>query len=221
MKNLSSARLKPYRIEDPPDMAMGFKTFFPGSKTYAFEFPMKEENVVLRTLVSTYSFMGLESTRISTSIRDVARDTITTAGISEIYQMKEYVQRADECMVWQYDVSLEKMRASGLKVMTGADFNLKHCAIQFLQYNGRIPPLKVAYETEMKKEGEFVYARGSAGGWKFVHMKVDPKFPWDMLQKMTLKVFRNSLVLVFFNEETKKHPDELVLWYSPSMMPLI
>ena len=54
-----------------------------------------------------------------------------------------------------------------------------------------------------------------------MHMKVDPKFPWDMLQKMTLKVFRNSLVLVFFNEETKKHPDELVLWYSPSMMPLI
>lgn len=221
MKNLDSARLKPYRIEDPPDMAIGFKTFFPGSKTYAFEFPMQENDVVLRTLISTYSFMGLESTRISTSIRDVVRDTITTAGIKEIYQMQEYIQKSDECMVWQYEPALEKLRASGVKTMMGVDFNLRHCATQFLQYSGKLPPLKVAYETEMKKDGEFVCARGSVGDWKFVHVKVDPGFPWDTLQKIAQKVFRNNLVLVFFNEETKKHSEELVLWYNPSMRPFI
>ena len=221
MKKLDSARLRPYRIEDPPDMAAGFKIFFPGSKTYAFEFPMQEENVVLRTLISTYSFMGMGSTRISTSIRNVKSETITTAGMKEIYQMQEYIQKSDECMVWQYEPFLERMRASGVKAMMDVDFDLRHCATQFVQYNDRTPPLRVAYETEMKKDGEFVYARGSAGDWKFVHVKVDPTFPWDTLQKIAQKVFRNSLVLVFFNEETKKHSDELVLWHNSSMRPFI
>lgn len=221
MKNLDSARLKPYRIETPTDMATGFKMFFLGSKTYAFEFPMQEKDVVLRTLISTFSIMGLESTRISTSILDVKRETITTAGIKEVYQMKEYVQKSDECMVWQYEPSLEKARATGLKAMNGVEFNLRHCAVQFLQYSGNMPPLRVAYETEMKKEGEYVYGKGSIGNWKFVHIKVNPEFPWETLQNVANKVFRNNLVLVFFNEEAKKHVDELVLWYNSSLMPIL
>lgn len=213
MKNLDSARLKPYRIENPPEMAAGFSSFFPGSKVHSFEFPIQED-VVQRTLISTQHIFG-ESTRISTSILNLKSEEMTTVGIDQVYYMKEQVQRPDECLVWQYSPMLHEMRVSALKSYKGITLDLRHCAIQFMQYTGERPPFRKAYETEIHK-------KGSSGKWNFVRMRVNPEFPWEEAQKMAQKMFRNNLVQVFFNEETKKHSnDELVLWYHPEAMPIV
>lgn len=220
MKNLDSARLRPYRVKDPPEMVAGFGTFFPGTKVHSFEFPI-DEGVVQRTLISTLCFLG-ESTRISTSIIDLKSESMTTAGIDHVYHMQAQIQNPDECLVWQYSPKLHKMRESILKSTKGITLDLRHCATQFMQYTGVTPPLRLAYETEMRKKGKHIYAKGSSGKWSFVHMKVDSEFPWEEAQKLAGKVFQNSLVQVFFNEETKKHShDELVLWYHPEAAPIV
>lgn len=220
MKNLDSARLKRYRVEDPALMAVGFKAFFPGSQVYTFEFPLKE-NMVLRTLISTHFFYGVGSTRISASILNEKEEGMATAGIQEIYLLKDYIQYPDECMVWQLDAELQQMRVSTIKSAVGVDFDWRHCPLQFVQYSGEMPPLKNAYAAEMMENGQDTYCKGSEGKWRFVRLKINPEYPWEAVQEIARKVFKNNLVQVFFNEETRKHPDELILWYNPSARPIV
>lgn len=212
MKNLESARLKPYRVEPPAATAKGFGAFFPASKVYAFEFP--EKDTILKSIVSVIHFMGMESTRISMSVMIPYKQVLWTVRESDIYKLQEYLQRPGESFVWQYSHQLHQMRVESMKAAKGVEFDWLGSPLQVVQSVGETPPFKQAYEAEINQ-------KGTVGKWQFIHLKIDAEFPWETLQNVSDKVFRNNLVQVFFNEETKKHPGEFVVWYNPSAMPLI
>lgn len=220
MKNLDSANLRRYKVENPLETEAGFKTFFPGSKVYAYEFP-KDDGRTIKSLVSTHSVFGIKSTRISMSIENVEEQTIDTVGIEELYLVQGHLQRQDECFVWQYQQKLQQMREMAYKAAKGVDFDLRHGPVQVLEYVSGIPLLEQAYQAKMQKNGKYTYGKGAIGQWNFVHVKADDEFPWEVLQAVAERVFKNNLVQVFFNEETRKHPGEFVLWYHPSVRPII
>ncbi len=213
MKNLESARLKPYRVEPPAATAKGFGAFFPASKVYAFEFP-KDDIKRLKSIVSVVHLMGMEFTKISMSVMIPSKQVFRTVGESDVYKMQEYLQRPGESFVWQYGQQLHQMLAKDIKAVKGVEFDWSKNPLQVSQNIGETPPFKQAYEAEVNK-------KGTVGKWQFIHLKIDAEFPWETLQNVSDKVFRNNLVQVFFNEETKKHPGEFVVWYNPSAMPLI
>jgi len=212
MKNLESWNLKQYRVDPPIETEMGYKLFFSDAKVYSFEFPL--EQAILKTIITTCNWM---STRLSASIINRSMNVSFIVTPEKIYFIQEKLQRPGECLVWQYHPEFEAMRSKTFKEFTQGEYDMNGTVLQLVQYNGLLPPFRRAYETSMKENGDVCYGKGSAGKWEFVHVKTNPDFPWKVLQDVAKREFGNNLVQVFFNEETKKHPDEFVLWYSPEV----
>lgn len=211
MKDLECLELRRYRVPAPIETEVGFKAFFPNSKVYSFEFPI--EQATLKTIITTCKYMGIESTRISASIFSEMMSCIAMP--KNVYLIQEQLQNSDECIVWQYNPRLEMLRAQMYRVNTGRNFDINGTVLQLNQYDGEIPALKDAYESRMQKNRGFYYGKGRIGRWKFVHLKADSDFPWKTLQEISQREFGDNLTQMFFNEETKKHPGEFVLWYHP------
>lgn len=217
MKNLNSKELKRYRVPPPPGTTAKVNTILKGTKVYSFEFPLFEVpdgNPVLKTIVLTNEMRGSCSARITASVytKGSMMRPITP---SEVYLIKDALQNPGECLVWQYNPIREKLRASNFRAITGKDFDMNNFVLHMYQFDGRLPPLHYAYARKTQKNKGYVYCRGQIDGWKFVHVQTKDLFPWVILQKIADREFGNSLVQVFFNQETKEHPNEYVIWCKP------
>ncbi|MGN1297485.1 MAG: hypothetical protein ACI4VH_03525 [Clostridia bacterium] len=215
MKDLKASELKRYKVRAPLETQIGFNTFFPGSKVSSFEFPI--EKAILKTIVSE---IGKKSTRISISCYN--GEMMRAVLPSEVYLIRDYLQNADESLVWQYNPVEEKLRSSGFKAFTQKNFDMNSFVLHMHEFTGNLPPIKEAYSKKMQKNRGMFYSRGTIGEWKFIHIYVKNPFPWEILQKVAYKEFGTNLVQVFFNQETKKeHPKEFVIWYHPNAVPLL
>lgn len=213
MKDLGSQELQRYRVSVPLETRMGLQVFFPGAKVDSFEFPIQQAK--LKTIVSTCTFRGMESTRITASIQNPTLNMACIVTIDNVYFIQEQLQHSEECMVWQYNPVFEKMRAATFRATKGTEFDMNGVVLHLHEYVGEMPPLKEAYDAKMQKNRGFYYGKGALGEWRFVHVKADRDFPWKTLQEVSEREFGQNLVQVFFNKETKEHPDEFVLWYNP------
>lgn len=207
MKNLDSWNLKQYRVSSPTGTELGFKLFFPEAKVYSFEFTL--DQAVLKVIINTGGWLA---TRLSATIVNQSNMLIVTPEI--VYFLQEKLQRPGECLVWQYNSETEKLRSKTFKEFTKMAHDMNGTVLQLLQYEGQLPPFRLAYETAMRENGGVCYGKGAAGKWEFVHVKTNPDFPWKVLKDVAQKEFGNKLVQMFFNEETKKYPNEFVLWHS-------
>lgn len=215
MKDLEKdVELERYRTPAPQESVLGLNIFFPGSKVYCFEFP--EGDAFLRTMVSMCKWKGSIVTSISASFHSNNGCAMRALRPNDVYLFKDYLQNPDECLVWQYNPIREQMRAAMYRRHTRQNFDMNNFVLYTHEFNGDLPPLKEAYEKEVEKGKGKLYAKGTIGQWKFVHVYTKEPFPWAKLQMIADKEFGNNLVQVFFNQETREHPNEFVIWYHPN-----
>ena len=219
MKNLESEELERYRIQAPQTMVEGFNALLPESKVYSFQFPVGDANLTTNVSICN-DWRGKVSTRISASIRDRHLRTRAVKP-NELYIYQAFLQNPDECLVWQYNPMLQRMRASLFKSYMGlqAPIKMNNLILHTHEYNGQLPPLKEAYEKQL--DGGKLYVKGTIGEWQFIHVYTKEFLPWVTLEKIAEKEFGEKLVQVFFNRETSEHPDEFVIWYHPNAQNLL
>lgn len=219
MKNLESKELERHRIEPPEPTTAGFNAFFPGSKVYSFEFPVGDAK--LTTIITSSMWKGKISTRITASIHKTNNRKARAVKPSELYIYQAYLQNQDECLVWQHNPMLQRMRASVFQSVMGIRQNvsMNNLILHTHEYSGEMPPLKEAYE--MQQETGKLYVKGKIAEWQFVHVYTKELLPWRTLEKIAEKEFGDKLTQVFFNQETREHPDEFIIWYHPNAQNLL
>lgn len=219
MKNLESEELGRYRVQSPQAMVEGFNALLPESKVYSFQFPAGDATLTTNVSISN-DWRGKVSTRISASVRDRSA-RIRAVKLSELYIYQAFLQNPDECLVWQYNPMLQKMRAEIFKSYMGlqAPIKMNNFILHTHEYNGHLPPLKEAYEKQLEA-GKF-YVKGTVGEWQFIRVYTKELLPWVKLGKIAEKEFGGKLVQVFFNKETSEHPNEFVIWYHPNAQNLL
>lgn len=214
MKDLETRELEQYKVQPPQETALGYSSLFTGSKVYSFEIPLKQE--ILRTIIAICKWKGSISSRISASIHDENKTFRRIVNQNEVYVLKDYLLNEEECLVWQYNPIIEGLRAANYRQYTGRNFDMNDAILQLNEFKGSLPPFKEAYERKMQKNKGFFYGKGKHGEWEFVHMCTDKENPWSQLKQISKREFGNNLVQVFFNQETREHPDEFIIWYNPN-----
>lgn len=198
--------LQRYRQEPLPEVKSLFQKLSDTCKLHEFAFPLKEE--VIKTLISEDPRMY---TQISVSIQ--SSDKIRPISVPEIYLLKNFLLNPEESLVWTYRAEQDQKRSSGFRNVTGNNFDMTDLVIQLMEFTEEMPPLEEAYKKKVRKNKGFFYSRGTIGSWKFIHISLPGTEPWILLKEIADREFKKSKsVFLLFNEETKKHPYEYILW---------
>ena len=216
MKDLK--QLEKYRVEAPRETVRGFNAIFLGEmETYSFEFPSTEfmssdlnEQQVIKTIISVNRKTG--KVQIAASVYN-SKQIMRSVTPNEMYTLKDYLLDPNENLVWYYDPRIDDIREVGFKVYTGQKFDMTNFVQHMLIFKKDYKTLlQEAYSKKVQKNKGYTYARGNVGENRYIHVQVKECFPWETLKIIAKREFGNRLVSVFFNEETKKHPNEYIIW---------
>lgn len=211
MKDLTSAELRRYILNTPLVGQNAMNALFPGSKVYTLNLPT--ESSILKTVIYILPVKGGKKiAKVAITATNDPDKMIRAVTSTEVYSVKDYIQNNDECLAWRFNPANETHRANVVGMYTGG-LDMNNFVLHLYEYDMELPPFKEAYEKKMQKNKGMLFCRGTIGEWKFVRIQTKNPFPWMVLQAISKREFGNKPVHVFFNVETKEHPQDFIIWY--------
>lgn len=218
MKDPKSKELERFQVPvlGNYNVATVTKHLFPNSNVLSFDFPScdTEDTPTLLTFV-TYTKEADENLLIRLTTVSHDSGVMRALSPSEIYTIQDRLMYPNETLVWMYHEKSQAVRSQFFKKATNSNFDMTNFVLHMSEYKAELPPLKEIYSKKVQKNRGYTYTRGTIRNWRYILVQTKNPFPWTEFQLITKREFGRSNFLVFFNEETKKHPNQYVVVENP------